>query len=159
VKKIILGIFLGAYSFGAERNLTYVFDSLSHPEPIFQKRLVCQVFQNKVIVETTLEGVTLTKESPFRMDEASSRNFQELIETIIQMPLVSVPGPEQRFKTKMFVTDPASEEVDTLRETGNLFVASRHTEAFARLGRILIHACHMAGYPGTMNETFASGAN
>ena len=93
------------------------------------------------------------------MSDSSGKQFQNLIEEIIKVPLVSVPGPEQRFKTRIFVTDPASEEVDTLRETGNQFVATRRTEAFARLGRILIHACQMAGYPETMSETFASGTN
>lgn len=155
-KASIAFCFLALNAWGANRSLTYIFDSLSHPEPQYQKRLQCEVFQDKVVVETTVEGVTLRKVSPVEIDEASWNRFQALIEEIIFIPLVSVPGPEQKFTTRIFVFDPVSEELDTLRQTGNQFVASRRTEAFARLGKILIYACRMAGFPGSMNETFAS---
>jgi len=156
----LLGLFLlGTTAFGGEKSLTYVFDSLALTEPAHQKRLVCEIFKEKVKVETTLYGTTLRKESAVMMDDASWKNLQNLIEEVVRVPLTSVEGPERHFDAKIYVTDLTSQEVAPLEETANRYVAFRSTEALGRLEKILYHACQMAGFSGTMKEIFGSSPN
>lgn len=139
---------------GTHEVISYVFDSLGHSEPHYQKRLVCELRENQVVIETTLEGITLRKESAIRWENGTWSTLGTLVDEVLKAPLSTFGGFNQRFKTKIAVMNLTGEET-LLRETGPQFVLSRKTSQLARFGRVLVHACKMAGYPGTMSETFA----
>lgn len=139
---------------GAHQVIQYVFDSLGHPEPHFQKRLLCELRENQVVIETTLEGITFRKESAISWENGTWSALENLVDAVLKAPLSTVGGVNQHFKTKIAVMNFSGEET-LLRETGPQFVSSRKTSSLARLGRVLVHACKIAGYPGSMNETFA----
>ena len=149
--------FLASNAYPATGNyqvISYVFDSLGYSEPHLQKRMVCELRENQVVIETTLEGVSFRKEIAVTWENGTWNTLGTLVDDVLKTPLTPLGGFDQRFKTKLAVLNASGEET-LLRETGPQFVTSRKTSHLGRLGRVLVHACYIAGYPGSMNETFA----
>ncbi|NBX83031.1 hypothetical protein EBQ90_08085 [bacterium] len=139
---------------GTHQVISYVFDSLGYSEAHTQKRMLCELRENQVVIETTLEGISLRKEITVTWENGTWNTLGTLVDDVLKTPLTPLGGFNQQFRTKIAVLNASGEET-VLRETGPQFVISRKTSHLGRLGRVLVHACHIAGYPGTMSETFA----